>query len=256
MDSSGRKGIGLARDGHVAIVRFSRPPSNYFDLELLTDLADTFAEIDSDPELRAIALLSEGTVFCAGAALTRIDPGSDGPEELYGQAVRLFRTAKPIVVGVQGPAIGGGLGLAMIGDFRVAAPEARFSANFVKIGINPGFGLTHTLPRLIGEQAAMQLFLTGRRIDGEHAVRIGLADALAPRDELAAETVRLAAEIGENAPLAVQATRSLVRGQLAEAVAASAAAEARVQRRLIQTNDFREGVRAVAEKRSGQWSGT
>ncbi len=143
-----------------------------------------------------------------------------GINPLYVEAVRLFSAKKPIVAAVQGAAVGAGLGLALVADFRVAAPEARFTANFVKLGFHPGFGITYTLPRLIGQQRAALLCMTGRRINGEQAVDWGLADVLAPLDELQAATMRLANEIAANAPLAVQSTRATFRAGLAEAVKA------------------------------------
>ena len=131
-----------------------------------------------------------------------------GINPLYVEAVRLFSAKKPIVAAVQGAAVGAGLGLALVADFRVAAPEARFTANFVKLGFHPGFGITHTLPRLIGEQRAALMCLTGRRIKASEALAWGLVDELAPLDELRAAALRLAREIAENAPLAVQSTRA------------------------------------------------
>ena len=97
---------------------------------------------------------------------------------LYKEATRLFRARKPVVAAVHGAAVGGGLGLALVADFRVTCAEARFSANFNRLGFHPGFGLTTTLPRLVGPQQAALLFYTGRRIAGDEAVRIGLADLL------------------------------------------------------------------------------
>ncbi|GIR63405.1 MAG: hypothetical protein CM15mP68_0710 [Pseudomonadota bacterium] len=104
---------------------------------------------------------------------------------MYAAAARLFATETPVVAAVQGAAVGGGFGLAVMPDFRVVCPEARFTANFVKLGFHPGFALTHTLPRLIGQQQAHKLFLTGRRIGGEEAYAIGLADVLTDKEKSA-----------------------------------------------------------------------
>jgi enoyl-CoA hydratase/carnithine racemase len=156
---------------------------------------------------------------------------------------------------VQGAAVGAGLGLALVADFRAAAPEARFSANFVKLGFHPGFGLTHTLPRLVGEQRAALMMLTGRRLKAEEALAWGLVDELAPAADLRAAAVRLAAEIAENAPLAVAATRRTLRAGLIEAIRAATAREHAQQAALRDTEDFAEGVRAVAERRPGVFVG-
>jgi enoyl-CoA hydratase/carnithine racemase len=178
-----------------------------------------------------------------------------GINPLYVEAVRLFSARKPMVAAVQGAAVGAGLGLALVADFRVAAPEARFTANFVKLGFHPGFGVTYTLPRLIGEQKAALMCLTGRRVNGEEAVAWGLADVLAPLEELEAAALKLANEIAENAPLAVQATRATLRAGIAEAVKKQTDHEMKEQTWLRQTKDFAEGVRAVNERRAGNFVG-
>jgi enoyl-CoA hydratase/carnithine racemase len=252
----------MTQDGAVAVVIFSRPPNNFFDVELIVELAEALEEIDRRPDLRAVVVCSVGKVFCAGAKFAGADgngsPAGAGdfadPRSLYLNGVRLFRTHKPIVAAIQGPAIGGGMGLAMVADFRVAASEARFACNFVALGIHPGFGLTHTLPRAIGQQSAAMLFYTGRRINGEEAHRIGLVDTLCPLSELRETALKLAREIASNAPLAVEATRKTMRDRLAEAVERQVEHECREQMALFSSRDFKEGVRAVAERRPGNWS--
>src|SRR5260370_27825369 len=147
-------------------------------------------------DCRAAVLCDEGRSFCAGAnfanrGATGVEPGVEKRNPLYSEAVRLFACKKPIVGAIQGPAIGGGLGLALVPDFRVVSPEARFAANFVKIGFHPGFGLTYTLPRLIGIQKANLMFLTGRRITGEEAFAWGLDDVLDEPNRLRGAATKL-----------------------------------------------------------------
>src|ERR1700720_189861 len=161
--------VSVTLDGNVATLEIHRPPHNFFDFVLIRDLANAFEALDNEPECRALMLCSEGKSFCAGANFANRDASSGettaraGENPLYIEGVRLFRCKKPVVAAIQGPAIGGGLGLALVADVRVAA-------NFVKIGIHPGFGLTYTLPRLIGVQKATLMFLTGRRIEGKEAL--------------------------------------------------------------------------------------
>jgi enoyl-CoA hydratase/carnithine racemase len=174
---------------------------------------------------------------------------------LYREGARLFRAKKPIVAAIHGPAIGGGLGLALVGDFRVVSPEARFAANFAKLGIHPGFGLTVTLPALIGQQQATLMFYTGRRLTGEEAVKIGLGDVLAPHETVREEAVKLASEIAENAPLAVVSVRATMRQGLADRVAKQTEHELKEQQWLRATEDAQEGIRAVAERRPGKFIG-
>ena len=255
-------GVSMTQEGAVAVLTFSRPPNNFFDVELIVELAEALEEIDRRRDLRAVVVCSAGKVFCAGARFAGADgngsPAGAGefsdPRSLYLNGVRLFRTHKPIVAAIQGPAIGGGLGLAMVADFRIAAPEARFACNFVALGIHPGFGLTLTLPRAIGQQSAAMLFYTGRRINGEEALRIGLVDTLCPLSDLRETALKLAREIASNAPLAVEATRKTMREKLAEAVERQVAHECGEQMALFASQDFKEGVRAVAERRPGNWT--
>jgi enoyl-CoA hydratase/carnithine racemase len=263
MDRIGDVTVDLSGGDYVATVEIHRPPHNYFDDALIRNLADAFERLDENPDCRAILLVAEGKSFCAGANF-QSRPESNplnqsrtasGSNPLYLEAVRLFRAKKPVVAAIQGAAIGGGLGLAMVADFRVAAPEARFAANFVKIGIHPGFGLTYVLPRLIGQQRAAMLFLTGRRIDGETAVAWGLADQLSPLDRLRADARALAAEIAENAPLAIISTRATLRDKLADMIETQTRHELSEQTRLMKTEDHREGVKAVAERRPGRFVG-
>jgi len=251
--------ISVERDGHVAVLEIDRPPYNHVSVELMRDLADALEAIDGELDLRAVVLCSAGKSFCAGADLVAptgiAGSGMSGVNPLYEQAVRLYSTRKPIVIAVQGAAVGAGLGLALVGDFRIAAPEARFTANFVKLGFHPGFGLTHTLPRLIGTHRASLMFQTGRRLKGEEALAWGLVDEVAPLDELRGAALSLAHEIAENAPLAVQATRATLRAGLAAAVKAATDHELIEQTELRKTADFAEGVRAVNERRAGVFTG-
>ncbi len=251
--------VSVALDGHVAVLEIDRPPNNHVSVDLMRDLADAFEALDADPACRALVLASAGKVFCGGADLhapSGIATGNfDEVNPLYTQAVRLFSNTKPIVAAIQGAAVGAGLGLALVADFRVAAPEARFAANFVKLGFHPGFGISHTLPRLIGEQKAALMMLTGRRVKAEEAHAWGLVDEVATLDTVRAQAIALATEIAEGAPLAVQSTRLTRRAGLAAAVQAQTDHEFKEQSWLRKTADFAEGVRAVAERRPGVFAG-
>lgn len=248
--------IGVRRDGHVALVEIERPPHNHVTVKLMADLADALHDIDAQRDLRASVLAAAGKSFCAGADFSSPGgTGEGGAGALYEQAVRIFSAKKPVIAAVQGAAIGAGLGLALVADFRIAAPEARFAANFVKLGFHPGFGISHTLPRLIGPQKAALMCLTGRRVKAEEALTWGLVDDVAPLDALRGRALELAREIAENAPLAVEATRATLRGDLAAHVKAQTDREFVIQSELRKTADFAEGIRAVAERRPGHFTG-
>jgi len=246
---------------HIATVEIRRGPNNFFDIDLIRSLADAFEALDNEAECRAIVLAAEGKHFCAGAnfhdggARSGLDRSVERGNPLYAEAVRLFACRKPTVGAIQGAAIGGGFGLALVPDFRVLCSETRFSANFVKLGFHPGFGLTYTLPRLIGWQRANLIFYTGRRIGGEEAFAWGLGEVLTETNNVRAAAIELAKEIAENAPLAVQSTRATMRAGLAAAVKAATDHEFQEQAWLQKTEDHKEGIRAVADRRPGRFVG-
>ena len=252
--------VEIRRDGHVAEIVFANPPSNHASYDLLRGLGDALATLDDDPDCRAIVLASEGKVFCAGAdlgsaaGLAGLGNASGDPlRDFYDQALRIFAASKPVVAAVQGAAIGAGLGLAVAADFRIAGPDARFGANFVALGFHPGFGLSCTLPRLIGAQHAAMMCMTARRLKPAEAADWGLADSVAAEPRAAAHA--LAREIAVNAPLALLATRATLRRGLLAEVTAALIREHAAQSVLKDTADYAEGVRAVGDRRPGRFHG-
>ena len=280
--------VAISFDGPVATVEMRRPPHNFFSIALIAQLADAFEDLEADRRCHSLVLAAEGVSFCAGADFTQREPQNSGsaaaavaqgneasgqrPFEIsrdatpaqrspralnpiYTEALRLFACGKPVVAAVHGAAVGGGLGLALVADFRVTCPEARFSANFNRLGFHPGFGLSVTLPRLVGMQQAALLFYTGRRIGGEQALAIGLADVLVAQAQVRAEAVRLAQEIAVSAPLAVQSTRASLRRGLVDQIRAAVAHESTEQNAQFKTADFVEGVAAMAARRQPRFTG-
>lgn len=259
---SGFTDIGVEKHGHVTLIEIRRPPLNFFDLSLIRQIADALGQIDNDMDARAVVLASQGKAFCAGANFNRpadfdgdAASGDGTTGDLYREAVRIFSNKKPIVAAIQGAAIGGGLGLAVSADFRVACPEARFAANFTKLGFHPGFGLTVTLPEVIGKNNAALMFYTSRRVTGEEAFKMGLANILVPQDQVRAEAFKLAHEIAENSPLGLMSTRATMRAGLADRVKAQTDHELAEQTWLRETEDFQEGIKATAERRAGNFKG-
>ncbi|MGA7734037.1 MAG: enoyl-CoA hydratase/isomerase family protein [Pseudolabrys sp.] len=257
--------IGIEKTGHVALVEIRRPPNNFFDIPLIKDIAGAFESFDEDSNIRAIVLAAQGKAFCAGANFgdgstldargRRSNEPGPGVAPLYIEGNRLFRTKKPIIAAVHGAAVGGGLGLAMVADFRVTCPEARFCANFTRLGFHPGFGLTVTLPAVIGETKASLMFYTSRRVPGDEAYAMGLADVLVRQDQVRDAAIKLADEIGENSPLGLIATRMTMRGGIADRVREATDHELEEQTRLRKTDDFKEGVKSMSERRVPDFKG-
>ncbi len=257
--------IGIEVTGHVGLIELRDPPHNFLSVEQVKAVADALDTFDADPDVRAAVLAADGRSFCAGArfgggsAESSGDGvgeavGGGGTSDLYAQAARLFEASTPFVAAVHGPAIGGGLGFALAATMRVTCPEARFSANFVKLGIHQGFGLSVTLPELIGPSRAAYVLLSGRRFKGDEATELGLADFCVPQDEVRSKAFEVAGEIASGAPLAIIAINRTLRAGVADRVLAATQHEAAEQARLFGTEDAREGMRSVTERREGNFS--
>ncbi|MFF5259951.1 enoyl-CoA hydratase/isomerase family protein [Actinomadura viridis] len=250
--------LNVRRDGHVAVLEIDRPPANHFDRALISALADALEGLQSDGRTRAAVLCSSGKHFCAGANFASLPDGDDRTAEsrrLYAEALRLFHVRIPVIAAVQGAAIGGGLGLACAADFRVATPDSVFQANFARLGFHQGFGLSVTLPRIVGPQKALDLLSTARRVRGEEAAVLGLADRVVPSGTERDAALAWAAEIAACAPLAVRSIRATLRSGLPEAVGQALEHEVTEQARLWETEDGREGVAAGLERREPRFTG-
>jgi 2-(1,2-epoxy-1,2-dihydrophenyl)acetyl-CoA isomerase len=232
--------IAVSWSDAVAVVELCRPPTNYFDDILLRELADACDALQADPSCHAVVLGARGKHFCAGA-----DFGSDALQQdrveaarrIYEQGARLFDLELPIIAAVNGAAVGGGLGLACAADFRVASSDSRLRANFSLLGFHQGFGLSVTLPRIVGEQKALDLLVTSRRVFGEEAEAIGLVDRLAPPGCELSGAVQLATEIAAMGPSAVRAIKQTMTAGRRDQISAAFAHELREQQRLWDTPD-------------------
>ena len=242
---------------HTAYIKINRPPNNYFDAALIESIADILDDLNKEIMCRSIILYSEGKNFCAGADFSKSNfiEGQNIYENLYKQALRIFKSTKPIIAIIQGAAIGGGLGLALSADFRITCKEARFSANFGKLGFHQGFGISVTLPRIIGNQQAKLLLLTSRRINGEEAFKIGLADVITDKDLLMNKAEELANEINNSGPLGIKAIRSTLNFGLVEEIAKVVKKEANIQNKLRNTSDFKEGIESSINRRDANFTG-
>jgi enoyl-CoA hydratase/carnithine racemase len=247
-------GISATTEGHVVTIELNRPPANFFDAAMVEQVVAELATA-AEQGVRVAVLASQGKHFCAGADLASGSNRGGLDSRLYDAAARLFESPLPVVAAVQGAAVGGGLGLALAADFRVATPETRFCANFSRLGFHHGFGLTVSLPEVVGPQFAREMLYTGRNVHGEEALRVGLCDRLVPADDLRAEAGRLAHELAEAAPLAMRAIRATMDQGLADRVRMATVRELTQQRILAGTEDFKEGLRASRDRRTPQFRG-
>lgn len=241
-------------DDHVSTICLQRPPHNYLTVDLVRAVADELDQLEASPACRAVVLCSNGKNFSAGGLLGD-DSTSMRAIDLYEQGLRVYRFAKPLIAAVQGAAVGGGLGLALAADFRVAAPQARFCANFARLGVTAGMGTSLTLPLVVGQQRALHMMMTGRRVAGDEALAIGLADELVPLDELGAASHAFAAEIAGSAPLVVTAMKQTARRGLVDQFEATIHREAADQEPLWATADAAEGIAAMNARRPPNFGG-
>jgi enoyl-CoA hydratase/carnithine racemase len=253
-----------ARDG-VAEITLNRPENrNAMTPDVLAALAEAVARAGADPALRCVIVTGRGKSFCAGADFRaereKEDEGAwRAPHErayrTYAPFLSLLELEVPTVAAMQGHAIGGGLGLGIVCDLRVANEGARYGANFVRLGLHPGIANTWLLPRLMGVPNAVELLLTGRLVDGADAARRGLVHYAVPEAEVLAKARALAAEVASAAPLAVRWTKRTLYEGLAWDPKSAARREAAVQSRSFETEDFREGVAALLERREPRFRG-
>ncbi len=247
--------LNISSNAHIGIVELNKPPHNFFDHTLIASIADAWEAFEEDKRIRAIVLCANGKSFCAGAdfsdkATREKKRSTKQTNPLYMEAVRLYACTKPVIAAIEGAAVGGGLGVALTADFRITCSEAKFSANFNRLGFHPGFGLSFTLPDLIGTQNAAKLFYTGARINGDEALKLGLVDEVVAPQEVRARAMALAEEIAVSSPRAVQATRSTLRGDFINRVRLAVVHESQVQAVQMNTLDLQEGVNAAKERRN------
>ena len=252
--------VGTWKQGRVQIVEIRRPPNNFFDTDLINSIADAYDEADADDAIRAVVLCAAGKHFCSGADfasrgdITETTEGRGG-QHLYKHASRMMSNKKPVVAAIQGAAIGGGLGVALTADFRVTCEEARFSANFTRMSFHPGFGLTCTLPRLVGAQQANLLFYTGRHVPGDEAARLGMAELCVKLSEVRIAAIAMADDIATSGPMALVSTRATMRRGLVDAFETATERELTEQAWLSKTADFKEGTKAMGERRPPVFTG-
>lgn len=198
----------------VALVTIDRPArrNSLDDALLLEDLPRTFTTLGGDPEVRVVVLTGAQGAFSSGADLDCSGLGQPTPaasqeymERSHSTVLKIRAARQPVIAAIDGAAVGAGLGLAAACDLRIASARSKFIAPFLKLGLPPDFGTTYLLPRLIGTDAALELFLSCRAVDGDEALRMGLVTQLS--DDPLATALELAGVVASSPPHAVAQTK-------------------------------------------------
>jgi 2-(1,2-epoxy-1,2-dihydrophenyl)acetyl-CoA isomerase len=254
--------IGLAVDDGIATVTLNRPDRlNAIDMEMLDQLVDALGRVARDEKIRSVVLAGVGKTFCAGADIGQmIDRKPADWERIvdyYLDPVRaIARMGKPVIARCHGDVVGGGLGLVMACDFRIAAATARFCAPFVKLGLaGCDMSAGYFLPRLVGLGRATDMMMTGRFVDAEEAGRIGLANQVVPEDALDAAVAKLAKQMAGGAPRALAFTKQAIRRSLDRGMEEEFDYEIFAQVQCLQSEDHKEGVAAFFERRAAKFRG-
>ncbi len=247
----------------VAVVTLNRPQVlNALRTRLLGELRDALSTLEADSRVRAIVITGAGEkAFAAGADIAELrelaSAASGAGQARTGQALtrQIELLSKPVIMAINGFALGGGCELAMAGDFRIASENAKFGQPEVNLGLIPGYGGTARLTRLVGKGASMYLCLTGEIVDANEALRIGLVQMVVPLAELMPRAQRIAALIASKAPLAISACKRAINAGAHLSIDDALEVEALAFGTLVDTDDIKEGTSAFLEKRKPVWAG-
>jgi len=258
----------LSTEGHVATITLNQPDKlNPMSPELITALPSVIAAIQADPQIRAVVITGAGRAFSAGADFRTLaglieENGIEGIagvhagiSQLYAAFLPLGEIEVPLIAAINGHAVGGGLGIALLADIRIVSEDAKIGANFSRLGIHPGLGISHRLIRAVGHEAASELLFTGRLIRGKEAAQIGLCRRAVPSSEVLETATALAEQIAQSAPLAVRAIKKTLRTAGEEDVESVLQREAMAQAILSQTQDAAEGIQAQMARRTPEFKG-
>jgi enoyl-CoA hydratase/carnithine racemase len=245
----------------IAVLTLNRPEAmNAFNTAMLRAMGDRLAQMRFDPAIRVLIITGAGKAFSAGADLK--ERAGMSPEQVKAFIFNIRRLMddieqfpKPVIAAVNGAALGGGLELALASDIRMAAQTAVLGLTETRLAIIPGAGGTQRLPRLVGKGIAMEMIFTGRRIDAQEALKIGLVNHVHAPEALLEASRRLAAEICDSGPIAVQQAKLAISRGLETDLATGLAIESNAYWVCIPTEDRLEGLAAFREKRKPVYKG-
>ena len=247
----------------IGVITLNRPDNrNSMTPELLDAFAAASAEARA-ADVRCVVVTGTGSCFSSGAdfkSTLQRDGDRRAPHErsyaMYESFLTLLDVAVPVVGALNGHAVGGGFGLALVCDLRIGARDAKYGANFVRLGLAPGMAISYLLPRLIGLARANELLLTGQLVDGAEAERLGILNRAVAAGDVLGEAMALARTIADNAPRAVRATKRAIQRGLDLQVRDAARLEAFAQAETVGTDDAREGIAALLAKRAPKFTGS
>jgi enoyl-CoA hydratase/carnithine racemase len=252
--------VRFSTDGAVGTITIDRPPVNAISAELIEDF-NLAIDAAQDPGVRAV-IVTGTPHFAAGADIkafkSELDSGGKPArlaEDLSAMALRLEALRKPVIAAIRGSALGGGLEIALACDFRMLADDARCGQPEIALGIFPGAGGTQRLPRLVGVGPARELIYSGRHLDAEAALAIGLADSVHPADELASAATERAGQYASAPTAAIGLAKDAINRGFGTPLGEGLALESELFQRVFDTDDAAEGLAAFLEKRRGDFNG-
>ncbi len=254
-------GVDFVKENHVAFITLNRPEAmNSLDPESVTRLAEIWAEVRTDDDIRVAVLTGTGEKsFCTGTDMKKTPPPSECMASIWlreGQPiVPHMKTWKPIICAINGYAVGGGLEMALACDLRIASSNAKFGLTEVKVASLAGLNGTQCLPRAIPQAVAMKMLLTGEMIDAQEAHRVGLISDVVKPEELMELATQYATKIAGNAPLSVKAAKQAAVMGLDMTLDNGIAFSHLLWGALRDTEDRKEGFQAFSEKRKPEWKG-
>ena len=245
----------------VRILRLNRPQKkNALSAELISAIVHAVEGATDDADVRVVGIIGAGDAFCSGADLSDRKPAAPS-ERVDDQVIRLVKglrvdCQKPVIAGIGGVAIGAGVSLAMLADMRLASSKARFHPGYARAGTSPDCGLSWTLPQAIGHERAMRFFLEQEMIGADAALALGLVGEVVDADGFEEAFAAYCQKIAAVAPLAARQTKHLVTGVgLLDDLESHLRAELQYARRGLKSNDGKEAVRAILQKRKPEFTG-
>ena len=259
----GERAVLYEAANRIGMITLNRPDQrNAMTPELLDAFSEAIAEALADDEIRCLVITGKGRCFSAGAdlrsSLQRSDLGKPSREAsfaMYEPFLRVLDVEVPVVAAMNGHTVGGGFGLTLLADIRVANANAKYGVNFARLGIHSGLGISYTLPRLVGLAHASELLFTGKLIRGSEALEIGLATHAVEGDQVVPRALEIARAIAGSAPMAVRQMKASIRLGLGWEIREAALEEAGLQSASLDTEDAKEGIAAILEKREPRFTG-